>query len=411
MCGIAGFFDPRGRLADGASALTDMASALVHRGPDGAGIAWDESTRVGLAHRRLAIVDLSASGAQPMNSHCGRYVISFNGEIYNFEEIRAELRAADRTIEWRGTSDTEVLIELIARKGFQAALRRANGMFALALFDRHRNELMLARDRFGEKPLYYGWSQGVFVFASELKAIAALRLGTPEIDPVATAQFFQFGCIPAPRSIFQGINKLGPGCSAVLSVAPSGAKDIVKAAFWSAADAVQTARKSSPQVDRSSIVDRLDTGIRRAVAMRMHADVPLGAFLSGGIDSSIVVAAMQTQSAKSVRTFSVAFGDAEYNEAENAAAIARHLGTAHTEVVLSPEDALAVVPRLGRLFDEPFADSSQIPTILVCAVARRFVTVALSGDGGDELFGGYNRHVFGPKLWRRLALIQRRCAP
>ena len=401
MCGIAGFIRPSvdwdaeklGRVA------TRMSSAVGHRGPDDAGEWVDPAAGVAFGHRRLSIIDLSAAGHQPMQSQDGRWVLSYNGELYNTPQLRAAL--TETGIRLRGSSDTEVLVESFARFGVVETLRRADGMLALAVWDRRDRTLSLARDRMGEKPLYWGWQGRTLLFGSELKALRRHPDFRGELDRSSAASMLRYGYVPSPWSIYQGISKLDPGT--VLQVDPSAPGEERRTAFWSLRDVVSRPRPSArPDED---VVDELDGLLRRSVLSRMAADVPLGAFLSGGIDSSTVVALMQAQSSSPVQTFTIGFEEQGYDEATHAKAVARHLGTDHTELYVTPQDALDVVPLLPAMYDEPFADSSQIPTHLVSALARRSVTVALSGDGGDELFGGYTRYVFHRSVWGKLARI------
>ena len=359
-----------------------MTSALNHRGPDASGIWTDSTGRAALGHTRLAIVDLSDAGAQPMTSSDGRWTITYNGEIYNAAELRNKLGP----LRWQGRSDTEVLLEYIAYHGVQAALEAAKGMFAFGCWDARKSELWLARDRFGEKPLYYAWHRGTFLFASELKALLLVPGFDPTINRQALQEYFRWTNVPAPMSIFEGVNKLQP---AHYMRVESGSSDLSPRPYWSVIEAASAAPTSVDEVD---VLDRLADVLDRAVAAQMVSDVPLGAFLSGGVDSSSVVAAMQRQSPTPVRTFSIGFTEASYDESGYAAEVATVLGTDHTELVVSPNDAMGVIPHLPTIYDEPFADSSQIPTLLVSRMAREKVTVALSGDGGDELFGGYNRY-------------------
>lgn len=403
MCGIAGLLDssattPAEELV---MTATRMASALVHRGPDDAGSWADPASGIGLGFRRLAIIDLSSSGHQPMTSSDGRYVLVFNGELYNYRALRSELE--QNGVTFHGTSDTEVLLEAIAAWGPTCALERADAMFALACWDRIGRSLVLARDRFGEKPLYYGWSGGTLLFGSELGALGRYPGPRAEIDRDALALFLRFGYVPAPRSIFQGIAKLLPGTWLRVDPGKAG-QDLEPVPFWSAAEAAAEAR--SRPIQREEAGAAVEDALRRSVASRMVADVPVGAFLSGGLDSSLVVSLMQTQSSMPVRTFTIGFHESDYDEAKRAAAIARHLGTNHTELYVTPAEAQAVIPKLPRIYDEPFGDSSQIPVALVSELARREVTVALSGDGGDELFGGYTRYLAFERL-RRVASAPR----
>jgi asparagine synthase (glutamine-hydrolysing) len=402
MCGIVGSFGSAG-VSEGSLAgiIENMSKCLQHRGPDDAGVWVDESLSVGLGHRRLSILDLSPAGHQPMASHCGRYVMTFNGEIYNYLEIRRDLEAGGSAPRWRGTSDTEIILQAIARWGISKALERMSGMFALAVWDRADRTLHIARDRLGEKPLYYGRLGGTFVFASELKAFRAHPHWSGEIDRGALSLFLRHGYVPTPHSIYRGIHKLTPG--RYLSVRVDGTEQ--QNVYWSAREiAGQGVAEPFPGSDAEA-VEALERLLSRAVGRQMVADVPLGAFLSGGIDSSTVVALMQAQSTQPVKTFTIGFTEKGYNEAEHAKAVAGHLGTDHTEMYVTAAQAQAVIPRLPELYDEPFSDASQIPTFLVAQLARRKVTVSLSGDGGDELFGGYNRYFIGRGLWKKVGWL------
>lgn len=380
-----------------------MADTLIHRGPDDAGVWVDDAAGLALGHRRLAILDLSPAGHQPMVSVSGRWVIAFNGEIYNHLELRRSLESQGRAPAWRGHSDTETLLAAIEAWGLPGALQRSVGMFALALWDRESRTLTLARDRLGEKPLYYGWQRGVLLFGSELKALRAHPAFVGDIDRGALALFFRHNYVPAPHSIYQGIRKLPPGACLTITerqTRAGRAGDPVR--YWSFAQVVARGQRQPFAGTEADAVLEAERLLRQAVAGQMVADVPLGAFLSGGVDSSTVVALMQAQSRRPVRTFTIGFHEGEYNEAQHAAAVARHLHTDHTELYVTPDQAMQVIPRLPALYDEPFADSSQIPTFLVAQLARQHVTVSLSGDGGDELFGGYNRYFWAHGLWRRL---------
>jgi len=400
MCGIAGFLDPAGRTAHPEAAVRAMAAKLRRRGPDDAGAWTDPGVGIALGHRRLAVIDRSAEGHQPMISRCGRYVACYNGEIYNFPALRRELERLDPTCAWRGHSDTEVLLEAVSAWGLPEALARCNGMFALALWDRDKRALHLARDRMGEKPLYYGWSGDVFLFGSEPAALAAHPTWDGEIDRGALALLLRHGCIPAPHSIYAGIAKLAPGTLLTLVPDRPGAAPDLRP-FWRLENVVEAGLSRPFAGTADEAVETLDGLLAEAVRLRMVSDVPLGAFLSGGIDSSMVVALMQAHSDRPVKTFSIGSHDPIFDEAPQAREVARHLGTDHTELYVTERDALDVVPELPAVYGEPFADSSQIPTLLVSRLTRKSVTVALSGDGGDELFGGYNRHVWGPAVWRR----------
>jgi len=378
-----------------------MAEAIKHRGPDDSGAWVDECCGVALGHRRLSIIDLSPLGHQPMTSESGRFVVSYNGEIYNYSNLRAEL--GDRGARFRGQSDTEVLLAAVERWGFEEALKRFNGMFAIALWDRKERELLLARDRFGEKPLYYGLIGTTLLFASELKAFRAYPSFRGEIDRGSLAQFLRFSCIPAPRSIFSNVLKLPAGCWT--SFRWKTRELLAPRPYWSMVEVALEGERHRFQGSEQEAVDEIDRLLRSSVRARMVADVPLGAFLSGGIDSSIIVALMQAQSERPVRTFTIGFIEARYNEAVAAKAVAAHLGTNHTELYVTPEEAQDVILKLPTLYDEPFADSSQVPTFLVAQLARHEVTVALTGDGGDELFGGYNRYPWAESLWRWISPV------
>lgn len=401
MCGIAGFVGQSGR--ELASIATNMANALYHRGPDDGGVWVDETIGVALAHRRLSILDLSPAGHQPMMSASGRYVIIFNGEIYNHPELREELAVGA----WRSHSDTETLLSAIERWGIEDTLKKSVGMFAIALWDREMRTLTLARDRLGEKPLYYGWQKGILLFGSELKALKAHPAFVGEIDRDALTLFLRHNVIPAPYSVYKDICKLPPGSYWQVDFAAqtTSTKGGTLKAYWSAREAAEQGQKNQFTGSEDEARDALELVLGRSVAGQMLADVPLGAFLSGGVDSSTVVALMQTQSARPVKTFTIGFHEEGYNEAEHAHAVARHLGTEHTELYFKPVEALSVIPMLPALYDEPFADSSQIPTYLVSHLARSHVTVCLSGDGGDELFGGYNRYFWAQNIWRRLGWL------
>ena len=403
MCGIAGFWNPHG-LNEGHARdiLTDMTNVIRHRGPDDSGSWTDAAAGIALGFRRLSILDLSPTGHQPMESETSRYVIIFNGEIYNFQELRRELLNGGHR--FRGRSDTEVLLAAVSAWGVQEALQRFNGMFAFALWDRELRTLHLARDRAGEKPLYYGWMGDTLLFGSELKALQAHPSFRGEIDRNALALFFRRGYVPGPYSIYLGIQKLPPGTFLTLC-GDRPVAGIAPVPYWSAREAAERGVAQPFGGSADEATEQLDVLLRDAVKIRMEADVPLGAFLSGGIDSATIVALMQSQSTAPVKTFTIGFHEGRYNEATQAAAVARHLGTEHTELYVTPAEALAVIPRLPVLYDEPFADTSQIPTFLVSELTRRHVTVSLSGDAGDELFAGYRRHRLGPAIWRGIRLL------
>ena len=386
-----------------------MADVIAHRGPDDADVWLDGSVGVALANRRLAVIDLSAAGHQPMCSHSGRYVISFNGEIYNHQELRHRLDGGSGpVVRWTGTSDTESLLAAIEHFGLATALRYAVGMFAFALWDRQERALYLARDRLGEKPLYFGWQNGVFMFASELKSLACHPAFARMIDRQALALYLRHNYIPGPWSIYQDIRKLAPGTFVKIGFgntpSPVGAEPAPEP-YWSLRGVIEAGQERPFEGDAGEAVEALHDVLRQAVESQIAADVPLGAFLSGGIDSSTIVALMQACSPRAVRTFTIGFEEPAYNEAQHAKEVADHLGADHTEMYVSPQDALDVIPKLPVLYDEPFSDSSQIPTSMVAAMTREHVTVALSGDGGDELFGGYTRYYRTRALWRFLGPV------
>ncbi|MCG8403276.1 MAG: asparagine synthase (glutamine-hydrolyzing) [Firmicutes bacterium] len=386
--------------------VTRMSGALIHRGPDDAGTWVDPGPGVALGHRRLSIIDLSPQGRQPMVSASGRYVITYNGEIYNFKTLRRELEntMSGSGTAWRGGSDTEIMLAAIETLGLEGAVKRFVGMFAFALWDRHEQTLHLVRDRLGEKPLYYGWMGKSFLFGSELKALRAHPDFAGRINRDALALYLRHNYILSPYSIYQSVYKIPPGTiltwQSLKTEAPAAPKP-----YWSPRLAAESGAAQPFPYGREEAVGRLDELLRDAINQQMIADVPLGAFLSGGVDSSAVVALMQAQSRQPVKTFTIGFTEASYNEAEQAKAIARHLGTDHTELYVTPQQAMQVIPQLPALYDEPLCDMSQIPTFLVAQLARKNVTVCLSGDGGDELFGGYDRYIVAPRLWDRIGLL------
>jgi asparagine synthase (glutamine-hydrolysing) len=399
MCGITGFLDisENKKQTSFQETIARMMEPIRHRGPDDSGEWVDAQSGIALGFRRLAILDLSPAGHQPMLSADDRYVIVFNGEVYNFNQLRTELASLGHT--FRGHSDTEVMLAAICQWGIQDAVRRFNGMFAFALWDRHECRLTLVRDRLGIKPLYYGWAGSVFLFGSELKALKAHPAFRAEIDRGALALYLRHNYIPAPYTIYTGFCKLLPGT--ILTLARNQLGELPDPVpYWSARQVAESGVAHLFEGSDQEAVVELDALLRESVRERMVADVPLGAFLSGGIDSSAIVALMQVQSSRPVQTFTIGFHESSYNEAEHAKEVAHHLGTDHTEIYVTPQEAQAVIPRLPTLFDEPFADSSQIPTFLIAELARRHVTVSLSGDGGDELFGGYNRYSWARKIWK-----------
>lgn len=417
MCGLAGFLDRSGQLANDELSTTvlRMAGTLRHRGPDDAGTWVDEDARLALGHRRLAILDLSSHGHQPMRSACGRFVIVFNGEIYNFGSLRRDLEQLGQR--FRGHSDTEVLLAAISQWGLGTALARFNGMFAFALWDRHERVLHLGRDRLGEKPLYYGWMSKTFMFASELKALTAHPDFRGEIDRDVLALYFRHNYVPTPFSIYHDVYKLPPGC--VLTVPACVAdqrvyfspfpEDVIASwrpvRYWSLKEVAERGCESPFRGSEREAAECLESLLSDAVRLQMTADVPVGSFLSGGIDSSTVVAMMQCMSGRPVKTFSIGSHEDAYNEAENAKLVARHVGTDHADLYVTSDEAMDVIPRLPTLYDEPFSDSSQIPVYLIAQLARRDVTVCLSGDGGDELFAGYNLYFWAQRIWSYTRLM------
>jgi asparagine synthase (glutamine-hydrolysing) len=407
MCGLVGFLSAN-QSADFQTSRTQlkrMSDSISHRGPDSFGY-WHDASGIALAHRRLAIVDLTHTGSQPMHSHCGRYVIAFNGEIYNHQFIRNELSKTLNNHVWSGNSDTETLITAFSIWGIRPTVERCIGMFAFAVWDRVERELTLGRDRMGEKPLYYGWqgseNKAFFLFGSELKAIKQHDSFSAEIDRDALCLLMRHSYIPAPYSIYQGIRKLEAGC--LLTVSATSRVPVITR-YWSTEKIIQKGIGKSFTGTADQAIDQLDILLKSAVKQQMMADVPLGAFLSGGVDSSTVVALMQVQSDRPIKTFTIGFHEDGYNEAVHAGAVAKHLGTDHTELYVTPQSALDVIPRLPHLFCEPFGDSSQIPTFLVSTLARQQVSVSLSGDAGDELFGGYNRYIYTDRLWKGISLF------
>lgn len=403
MCGVAGFLtgDP-GSQGSVDSIATRMALSIRHRGPDDAGAWTDANAGIALAHRRLSILDLSPAGHQPMISTSGRYVIAFNGEVYNHLRLREALHSSVGSPDWRGHSDTETLLACFEAWGVEKSLTAAVGMFAIALWDREERTLTLARDRLGEKPFYYGWQGNHFLFGSELKALKSHPAFNADIDRGALSLFLRHNYIPAPYSIYEKIYKLPAGTWLQVR---HGSHDAKPMAYWSLSDVAERGFANPFGGSEADAVDALEGHLSSAVRSQMVADVPLGALLSGGLDSTVITALMQANSTRPVRTFTIGFEERAYDESSHARAVAAQLGTDHTELRLSGADALALVPQMPDMYDEPFADSSQIPTHLVMKMARQHVTVALSGDGGDELLGGYKRYVHAPKVWRRLAWI------
>lgn len=404
MCGIAGIFDKRGSLDTGSlrDTVLKMTSAIIHRGPDDGDVWAETNIGIALGHRRLSIVDLSQEGHQPMLSACQRYVIVFNGEVYNHQELRKDLEKLSMAPQWRGHSDTEVMLAAISHWGLDAAIQRFVGMFAFALWDRKDKKLFLVRDRLGEKPIYYGWIAKCFVFASELKALRVCQDWEGDIDRDALSLLMRHNYIPAPYSIYKNVNKVLPGSIVSVQFNSSPDESIQSRQYWTVKAAAEAGLAAPFQGSESDAIEHLDDLLRRSVKQQMAADVPLGAFLSGGVDSSIIVALMQAQSSRAIKTFTIGFTEKNFDEAIYAKQVAKHLGTDHTELYINPDDALNVIPKIPIIFDEPFSDSSQIPTYLVSQLARRHVTVSLSGDGGDELFAGYTRYMWGNEIWNKI---------
>lgn len=399
MCGIAGYW---GGVPAETSIAERMARRIETRGPDDTGVWTDDGAGLALAHQRLAILDLSPAGHQPMHSPCGRYALVYNGEIYSHQHLRRELEKEAGAFDWRGHSDTETLLASLRHWGVQGALERVNGMFAFALWDASERTLILARDRMGEKPLYYGRSGDTFLFGSELKALKAHPNWQGDVDRDALALYMRHNYVPAPWSIYRGIAKLPPAHYVVVREDGRDVREPV--CYWDLAKVAQQG-VNAPSGKPETLTHELDALLRDAVGRRMAADVPLGAFLSGGYDSTTVAALMQAQSERPVKTFSIGFHEEGYNEAKHAKAVAEHLGTDHTELYVTPEEAMAVIPDLPNIYDEPFSDSSQIPTYLVSQLARQHVTVSLSGDGGDELFYGYGRYFNAERIWGQLSRL------
>lgn len=406
MCGIIGYLG--GQFENeriSTDILKDMSDQILMRGPDSSGKWIDLSKKVALGHRRLAVVELSEAGHQPMSSYSERYVMTYNGEIYNNTEIRTELSKTGVKIKWHGASDTETILAGFDVWGIKDTISRITGMFAIAVWDKELGQLFLVRDRMGEKPLYYGWqgsgSKKVFLFGSELKALKQHPEFANEIDRDSLSLYMRYNYVPAPNSIYKDIMKVDPGSIVTITLHKESHKT---EKYWSALDVIKNGIDSPFTESRQNITDNLEVNLKKTISQQMMADVPLGAFLSGGIDSSLIVSLMQAQSSRPIKTFTIGFNEAGYNEAEFAKSVADHLGTDHTELYVSSQDALDVIPKLPKIYCEPFSDSSQIPTYLVSSLARHHVTVSLSGDGGDEIFCGYNRYLFADKLWKGLKI-------
>jgi asparagine synthase (glutamine-hydrolysing) len=416
MCGFAGFLTDNGDVLANADGIVNaMAKTIQHRGPDDAGVWLDVDAGVALGHRRLSIVDLSDAGHQPMASRSNRYVVAFNGEIYNHLELRCELEKllqlnaiserSGKSISWRGYSDTETLLAGFEAWGIEETLKKTVGMFAISLWDKEEKVLTLARDRMGEKPLYYGFQNNTFLFGSELKALKAHPDFLSDIDRDVLCLYLRHCYIPAPYSIYKGIKKLLPGTYIQVQFGDHATSpSLTPKSYWSMEEVAGIGIKNPFIGSDEQAINAVENQLKQSIGLQMMADVPLGAFLSGGVDSSAVVAIMQSQSGRPVKTFSIGFDEAGYNEADYAKAVAKHLGTDHDELYVSSAEAMEVIPLLGKMYDEPFADSSQIPTFLVSQIAKKQVTVSLSGDGGDELFGGYNRYLLADK-WQNIEYL------
>jgi len=410
MCGITGIFGNL-RKEEFDSSIHEMSATLNHRGPDDAGTWINEENGVAFGHQRLSIIDLSSAGHQPMVSHCGRFTTVFNGEIYNHLQLRDKLNTSANKQSWKGHSDTETLVTAFSQWGIEKTLQQLVGMFAIAVWDFKEKRLFLIRDRFGEKPLYYGWSNGVFLFGSELKALQKYKRFSNQIDRGALSLYMKYMYVPTPYSIFRDIYKLEPGC--ILQIdkgtkpptlplfAPFRDQGINIAQWYSISNMAQAGQKNLI-TDQNDAVDLIEKTLLESVRSQLISDVPLGAFLSGGIDSSVITALMQKVCKDPVKTFTIGFEESSFNEAVYAKEVSRHLGTEHHELYVTSSDAFKVIPHLPTLYDEPFADSSQIPTYLVSKLARESVTVSLSGDAGDELFGGYSRYLWGSRVWNKV---------
>ncbi|MBL51923.1 MAG: asparagine synthase (glutamine-hydrolyzing) [Candidatus Marinimicrobia bacterium] len=402
MCGIAGFLS-RQEFSDDywINNLQAMASSLIHRGPDEEGIWFDRSQGIGFSHRRLSILDLTETGNQPMHSACNNYVITFNGEIYNHLKIRKKLKEQNLINHWKGTSDTETFLAAFSSWGIKKTLEESRGMFAFSLWDKRKKELILGRDRFGEKPLYYGWNGNIFLFGSELKALKSHVSFIEEIDKEALSLYLQNSYVPCPRSIYKNIKKLEPSTIAKISF---NSNQVKKENFWDLENTLDNS-KSNLYSSKAEAVKDLDNLLNEVVEEQMISDAPLGGFLSGGIDSSLILSIMQSQSSKPIKSFTIGFTEKEFDESTYASNVAKYLGTEHTELIVSSSDLLSVVPKLSKIYDEPFADSSQVPTFLLSSLASNKVKVSLSGDGGDEIFAGYNRHRFVNNTWPKLNYV------
>jgi len=403
MCGVVGYLTAETD-SNIETNIRQMNQTLHHRGPDSGSVWIDKQNGVGFGHRRLSVIDLSSHAKQPMQSSCGRYVLTYNGEIYNHLNLRKELDVSGLAPNWRGHSDTETLLAAISAWGLSKTLEQITGMFVFALWDKKAKQLSLARDRFGEKPLYYGWLNNIFVFGSELKSLQAHPNFNNKIDRDVLSLYFQYTCVPSPYSIFEDIYKLEPASVLTINAQELNSKEVNIDNYWNLADIARNGYDNLIH-DEQEAITLLDDALTKSVSQMMMADVPVGAFLSGGIDSSTIVALMQKQSSRPVQTFTVGFEDELFDESKDALLIAKHLSTDHHELHVTASDAMKVIPYLADIYSEPFADSSQIPTYLVCSAARKNVTVALSGDAGDELFGGYNRYFWADRIWNKFGVF------
>ncbi len=399
MCGFVGYYAPQNFAAD---LINKMGDAISYRGPDAAGYLREQSVGLHICHRRLSVIDLSEAGAQPMKSYTGRYDIIYNGEIYNYLQIRDELEKGGNAYQWRGHSDTEIILQAFEIWGIEATLQKMVGMFAIALWDKQTKKLFLCRDRMGEKPMYYGWQEQTFFFGSELKAFLPHPAFGKNINPTAVSSFFKYNYVPGDSCIYEGIKKLKAGFFAEIDFQ---SKNVLLTQYWDLKKHLPTEQVNGQKKSLQEWTSSLDELLKKAIKQQMVSDVPLGAFLSGGVDSSVIAALMQAQSSQKIKTFSIGFGDEKFNEAVYAKAVANHLGTDHTELYVSSQDALNVVPQLAKIYDEPFADSSQVPTFLLAKMAREKVTVSLSGDAGDELFSGYSRYLQVNNTWNKLQYL------
>ena len=400
MCGFVGLL--KNRICDSdIHYLREMSRSIKHRGPDSSGL-WSDNTNIGISHQRLSIIDLTPSGYQPMISKSGRYVLAFNGEIYNHRFIKRELNSAFMNIEWKGTSDTEILLTAIDKWGLYKSLNKITGMFAFSLWDKKEKLLYLARDRIGEKPIYYGWQKDTFLFGSDIQGIKSHPSFENKIDSNSLSLMLRFNYVPSPNSIYKNLKKLEPGSFLQVSIVK---RDIQKKNYWSAAKTANNNLSNLFSGSELEAIELLDINLSETVKNQMLSDAPIGGFLSGGIDSSIICSLMQKNSIEPINTFSIGFNEKTYDEAQYAKLISDYLGTNHHELYLSPQDAMKIIPELQMAYSEPFADVSQIPTMIISDLAKDYVKVALTGDGGDELFGGYNRYLITKRIWKKISMF------